>query len=309
MMKSMRSLFVVCVLAATASAQTPEQQEADQLFAEGRDLLVNKKDAKAACAKFEEAIAKDPTAPGVMLNLGLCYEMQDKFATSLYWFRKAQFAAAEAKPPLPEYEEAAKQHTQDLSGKVIISKIDTSQAPTDVRVTIDGRQVRREDFARLEVDKDSIIEARAAGKEVFRQNVELDPADATGRTAKPVAIVMVNEIEPPLVDAGKGRRRLAYIVGAGGVVLYGVTLGYGLLVRSRYNDQNDGHYDGTGGFKRAEDDLKFKGTGLFIAGTAAVGAAIVLYLTAPKPYRERREQVVTPIVTPDQVGVGYARSF
>ena len=309
MMRTMRPLLLVCVLVATASAQTPEQQEADRLFAEGRELLVNKKDAKAACAKFELAIEKDPTAPGVMLNLGLCYEMQEKFATSLYWFRKAQFAAAEAKPPLPEYEEAAKQHTQDLSGKVIVAKIDMAQAPTDVRITIDGRQVRREDFGRLEVDKDSVIEARAAGKAVFRQNVELDPADPTGRSAKPIVVVMTDEVVPPLLDPGKGRRRLAYIVGAGGVVLYGVTLGYGLWVRSRYNNM-ESPYNGTGGFEKAEDDLRYKGTGLFIAGTAAIGAAVVLFLTAPKPYRERPQQTtVMPIVTPDQVGVGYARSF
>src|SRR5688572_2153265 len=155
------AILVVCALAAPVAAQNnPSQAEADKFFAEGRDLLVNKKDAKGACEKFEKAIALDPTAPGVMLNLGLCYEMQEKFATSLYWFRKAQFAAAEAKPPLPEYEEAAKQHTQQLVDKVAVAKIDVSQAPPDVRVSIDGRPVRPADYLRLEVDRDSTIEAR-----------------------------------------------------------------------------------------------------------------------------------------------------
>ena len=307
MVSSMRfSILVVCVLAATASAQTPNpnQTEADRYFAEGRDQLVNKKNAVAACEAFEKAIALDPTAPGVMLNLGLCYEMQEKYAASLYWFRRAQFAAAEAKPPLPEYEEAAKQHTQQLVDKVAVAKIDVSQAPPDVRISIDGRPVRPADYLRLEVDKDSTIEARATGKEPFRQQVELD-----GKNAKDIVIIMKDEIIPAMRDPGKGRRRLAYIVGAGGVVLWGVTLTYGLIVRDRYESIGDGHYEGGGGFERAKEDLRYKGTGLFIAGTAAVGAAIVLYLTAPKPYRERREQAFMPIVTPDHVGFGYTRGF
>src|SRR5687768_534405 len=198
------AILVVCALAAPVAAQNnPSQAEADKFFAEGRDLLVNKKDAKGACEKFEKAIALDPTAPGVMLNLGLCYEMQEKFATSLYWFRKAQFAAAEAKPPLPEYEEAAKQHTQELAGKVVVAKIDVSQAP-EARVSIDGRPVRPEDYLRLEVDKDSTVEARAPGKEPFRAQVEI----VDGRTAKDIVVVMKDEVIPELRDPGKGRRRL-----------------------------------------------------------------------------------------------------
>lgn len=305
----MRALAVtmICVLAKAAIAQpTPDQQKADQFFAEGRDLLVNQKDAKAACEKFEKAIQLDPTAPGVMLNLGLCYEMQGKYATSLYWFRKAQFAAAEAKPtPLTDHENEAKKHTADLATKVAIAKLDN--VPPDARISIDGRPVRPEDYLRLEVDRDSVIEARAPGKRVFRQTVEVD-----GATAKDIVIVMEDLGTAPLRDPGKGRRRLAYILGATGVVIWGVTLAYGLSVRSKYEHQ-ESPYDGPdddANYDDAKHDLRWYGTGLFVVGTAAVGAAITLYLTAPKPYRERLEQArITPIVTPDQVGLGYARSF
>jgi hypothetical protein len=300
------AVLVVCVLAGTASAQAPNpnQAEADRFFEEGRDLLVNKKDAKGACEKFEKAIGLDPTAPGVMLNLGLCYEMQGKFATSLHWFRKAQFAAAEAKPPLPEYEEAAKTHTQDLAGKVALAKIDVSKAPPDVRVSIDGRPVRAEDYLRVEVDRDSRIEARAAGKDPFRQTVVV-----TGRDAQDIVIVMRDEIIPPMRDPGKGRRRLAYVVGATGAVICGLSLVYGLVVRSRYDDKTDGHYDGGGGYERAQDDMRLYGTGIFVIGAATVGGAVALWLTAPKPYREKPQQAFAPIVTPDGLGFSYARSF
>jgi Flp pilus assembly protein TadD len=71
------------LLALTGSAFADDnQQKADRYFAEGRELLTKHQDAKGACEKFELAIQLDPTAPGVMLNLGLCYEMQGKFANA-----------------------------------------------------------------------------------------------------------------------------------------------------------------------------------------------------------------------------------
>ena len=301
----LRVLLALCVLAGTAVAQAPnpKQAEADKYFAEGRDLLVNQQDAAAACVAFEKAIEIDPTAPGVMLNLGLCYEMQTKYAMSLHWFRKAANAAAEANPPLPEYEAEARKHTSDLAAKVAITQL--RDVPTDARVSIDGRPVPRSDFARLEVEGDSVIEVRAPGKQVFREKVEVE-----GTTAKEIVVVLKDETFAPMRDPGKGRRRLAYIVGAGGVVIWGITLAYGLVVRSRYEDTTDEYYKGSTGFDDAEYDLRWKGTGLFLAGSAAVGAAVYLYLTAPKPYRERADQArITPVLSPDHIGVGYGGRF
>ncbi len=297
-------VLILGMFGGTATAETPQQQ-ADKLFAEGRDLLVNQKDAKGACEKFEAAIALDPTAPGVMLNLGLCYETLEKYATSLYWFRKAQAAAAEAKPePLVEYETAAKAHTSDLAKRVATAKIDVSLAPPGTTVLIDGRRILPSEYARVEVDKDSLVEARATGKQVFRA-----PVQVNGQDAGTIQIVMLDEVVPPLRDPGKGRRRISYIVGAGGVVLWGVTIAYGRNVRGKYEDGKS-PYDGPDGFTKARDDLRYIGTGLFAAGTVAVGVAIVLYVTAPKPYRERMEEgALIPTVGHDQLGFAYGRSF
>lgn len=294
----MRSV-VLALLALTAVASADDQQKADAYFAEGRALLTDKQDAKGACEKFELSIQLDPGAVGVMLNLGLCYEMQGKFATSLYWFRKAQFAAAEAKKAdLSSYEQEAKAHTKDLAGKVAIARI--LDVPPGARISVDGRPVRPDDYARLEVDRDSTIEARAPGKQVFREAVQVER-----QVAKDIRIVMKDEV---LHDPGKGRRRLAYIVGAGGVALWGITLAYGLVVRDRYETMNDGHYDSATGYDDAKSDLRYKGTGLFIAGTLAVGAAIAIYVTAPKIERTDQARVV-PLVTPDGAGIGYATTF
>ncbi|MDQ3366095.1 MAG: hypothetical protein M3680_11780 [Myxococcota bacterium] len=301
------AIIAGCVLfSSSAAAETPQQQ-ADKLFAEGRDLLVVQKDARAACDKFEAAIALDPTAPGVMLNLGLCYETLEKYATSLYWFRKAQAAAAEAKPePLVEYENAAKLHTSALSKRVATVRIDVSQAPAGVNVSIDGRPVLPSELARVEVDADSVVQARATGKEPFRQTVQV-----TGQDAGTVQVVMIDEVIPPMRDPGRGRRRLAYIVGGTGVIVWGVTLAYGLNVRSKY-DAEQAPYDGSDGdpYELAQKHLRWYGTGMFIAGTAAVGAAVYLYVTAPKAYRESAQQtVLAPMVGRDELGLSYSGSF
>jgi len=79
-------------------------------------------------------------------------------------------------------------------------------------------------------------------------------------------------------------------------------------VRSEYNDENATGRWAT--FENARDDLRYIGTGMFVVGTALVGTAVYLYVTAPKAYRERAEQAaITPIVGPDQLGFAYGRAF
>src|SRR5829696_9786868 len=142
----MRAIGIAVVVSAafgTATAQSPgDLERANALFLEGRELLTSH-DTQAACDKFEASIALDPAAPGVMLNLGLCYEMLEKYATSLYWFRKAQVAAAEAN--LPAYEDEAKRHTVALAAKVSIVRLDASAAPADVEILIDGKAITSTD--------------------------------------------------------------------------------------------------------------------------------------------------------------------
>jgi tetratricopeptide (TPR) repeat protein len=104
------SAVALACLAATAH----EDPEADRLFEEGRKLLDTR--PEQACAKFDEAIKRDPDAPGVLLNLGLCNEKLGKYKTALYWFRKAQVRATESN--LPDYVDAAVKHTATLTKQV-----------------------------------------------------------------------------------------------------------------------------------------------------------------------------------------------
>jgi hypothetical protein len=71
-------VVILCVGAGVAAADST-QDKVDRLFAEGREWIA-KKNADEACKSFEAARALDPTAPGVLLNLGLCNEMRGRIA-------------------------------------------------------------------------------------------------------------------------------------------------------------------------------------------------------------------------------------
>jgi len=281
-----------------ASAETP-QQEADRLFAEGRELLTIKKDAKAACEKFEAAIKLDPTATGTMLNLGLCYEMMGKYATSIRWFRKAQTAGAESQ--LVEYEEAAKDHTSIISPKVPTLKLEVS-GPPDVEVYVDGFPINATEYRRVEVDPGRhVVEGRAPGMKPARQEIEIAEAE------NQVVTVEVAEPLPVLVDKGKTRRRIALGVAGGGALTLGASLVYNLMKRSEQNDAREPFDEAR--FYGARDDMRTIGTGLFVAGSVLVVTGAVLYFTAPGVEQVTPTTAVAPVVGPDRVGFAVSGSF
>lgn len=328
----MRSVGIAIVMTligtqlAGADVDPEKQKQLDALFAEGRALLEPqagqdpREAAKAACAKFQEAIALDPTAPGVLLNLGLCHERWGKFATSLYWFRKALTASAEAQ--LEEYRVAAEQHARDLLKLVATAQIDVSAAPADTVVAVDRRTVLAADYGSVEIDHDSVIEARASGKQPFRYQVELPPPSADAVTAAAsaqvpprqtitVKVELVDLPPPPvMVRSGKARRRNAYIIGGVGLALIGASAGYSYYVKSDYdNGAGCGSEDPVQCHKDAQRQIKYVSNGLLAAGTIAVGVGVYLWLTAPSDGEVRPASAFTPVVSPDQVGFSYARTF
>ena len=320
------ALAVVCQLVvmvgiAGADDKTGKQKRADELFQEGRTLLQQgDQNAAPACAKFNEAIKLDPEAPGTMLNLGLCNEKLKKYKTALYWFRKAQARAAETN--LPEYEQAAKDHTVDLKqNKVATIRIAfTGNQPDNTRVKIDGEEVAPADYLAVEVDPgDHVLTAGAPGHKNFEQQFTV--VDRGGQT---MMIELVEGDNAIVVDRGAGRRKAAIITAAGGGTLLVASLVVSLVAQSHYKDcadngtlktDMDGNYCGGRTADEAKDYAndqknlaKFWGTGLFIAGAATVGVAAVLYFTAPE--KERIDRTVwVPTVGPDDVGFAAVGRF
>jgi len=285
----------VCALVGTAVADTPQQQ-ADKLFAEGRELLTVQKDAKAACEKFEAAIKLDATATGTMLNLGLCYENLGRYATSIKWFRKAQAAASENK--LSEYEEAAKTHTGTISPKVPTVKL-TVDGPPDAEIRIDGERVDATTYGRVEVDPGTHeVIGRAPGRRKVTQSFEIKESETKG-----ITVALTESAIPVYVDRGAGRRRGAMILGGAGLVALAFTGVYGYIEKNNYEDLMNDDYE------NARRRLRYIGTTVFVVGCGAVAAGVLLYLTAPGKEQISDGTAFAPVITDDQLGFAVSGSF
>lgn len=308
-MRGLGALLSVVVMSSAAAAETPQQQ-ADRLFAEGRELLTVKNDAKAACEKFEAAIKLDVTATGTMLNLGLCYENLGKYATSIRWFRKAQAAAAENH--LVEYEKAAKDHTVTISPKVPTLKLNVTAA-ADAEVAIDGIRIPSTDYGRVEVDPGTHeIVGRAPG--MRRVTRSIDVKESESQTVD----LVINEVAVPVYeDRGAARRRTALVVGAGGLVVLGASLGLNLYWRSAQEDVNHLPRDasdaelpeGRENYNFYENRMRYVGTSVFAVGAAAVLAGGILYFTAPGKELVSDGTAMGPVITSDQLGFAVSGRF
>ena len=300
------ALLIACALTAVASADTPQQQ-ADKLFAEGRELLMVKKDAKAACEKFEAAISLDATATGTMLNLGLCYETLGKYATSIAWFRKAQSAATEAK--LDEYEAAAKEHTRNIAAKVPSLQITVS--PPEAEVRIDGTKIASTEYGKVEVDPGSHeIVGTTKGKKKVVQTIDVPES-----TSKAIVVAFIEDAVPVYVDRGKGRRRGALILGGAGVAALAFSGIYSYAQKQNWKDAGNDTVNVPSKTQRDknQDDIATKvqylGTGAFILGCGAIVAAGVLYFPAPEKEKIADGTAFAPVITRDSFGLAASGSF
>jgi len=300
-----RAIIAVIVAStgvATAQPADDAMPPAQKLFADGLALLDAHQPAEA-CAKFEESLKLAPDAAGPMLNLGICNEQLDKYATALRWFRKVETRAAELGNT--DAENAAKERTTELATKVATLKISATAPPgTAIVVIVDGKKLEETDFGRYEVDAGHhVVELAGVAKK------EIDVAD---HDAKTVDLAPPPPPPPPkpvvqkkytTIDRGADQRRLAYIVGGVGVGLLAADTV--LLVVAKHE------YDGTqlpAPRESWRNFARYGGTSIFVVGTGAIAAAAWLYFRAPGP--ERIEQsVLAPVVDRTHVGLAFSRSF
>ena len=307
------SVIIVVALASAAAAEpTNDHTKAIELFEDGRKLM-NAKDYVGACMKFSESIRLEPLAAGTMLNLGLCHEELGRYKTALYWFRKAQIRATETNPPLPDYEQEAREHTTHLAPIVATIKIVVpADAPADTQVAIDDEAVRPEDYAHVEIDPGHhVVTATATGKPTFRHELHV-----SGRGGQTVRVAFHEAAPPqpkpqPLVDQPAhpiSRRQLAVYVGIGGGALLAGSLGLTLYEKHVYNQNKPaalaGDRKALEATQHASEIARDWGTGLAVLGLAAGGLAAYLYLSAPD-----EQTIVAPAVGPGVTGAVVTRRF
>jgi hypothetical protein len=321
-MRILAGCLLAC-LAATAHADP----EADKLFEQGRKLLQS--DPAAACAKFDEAIKRDPDAPGVLLNLGLCNEKIGNYKTALYWFRKAQSRSAESN--LPAYVQAASEHQVNLAKWVARVNIQfTEPPPADAKVKIDGEVIAAEDYPHAEVDPGHhALEAGAPGKKIVHVefDVEKTPPGQDGKTISLAPLALVAGENTVIVDRGATRRKWAWASAIGGATLMVAAGALSLYEHGQYCDQftkdpNDPDWCGkpvnlkpdTGTVNHRDNAnsawsiTHYGASTIFGVGAVAVGVGIALYFTAPAKERIDRT-VFVPAIGSDQIGFALSGRF
>jgi tetratricopeptide (TPR) repeat protein len=301
-MRTVGIAILVCTLVGSAAAQSSGNvEQANKLFLEGRELLTSNQTAEA-CEKFEQSIALDPEAPGVMLNLGLCYEMLEKYATSLYWFRKAQVAAAEAK--LTAYEDEAKRHTVALAAKVPIVRIDASAA-AGAEIHIDDKLIAPTDYARVEVDRgEHELQARAQGKKPHRQSFEVTSTDA-GTLTVPALEDVPDRRDPDIIvdtPSSKSRVILAASLAGGGLALCIISPLWANKVKSDYDEAVKNLEMPDYSSARTKQHVA---TGMFVAGVGLIGVGAYLYFTKPSP----TATAIAPVLDAHTVGFAISGSL
>jgi serine/threonine-protein kinase len=138
--------------------------------------------------------------------------------------------------------------------------------------------------------------------------------DHMATTTPPPPPPHVDEAVP---DPGRGYRIGAYALGGAGLAAIGVSTYLTISAKSKYND---GLKDHCGGMTNGCDDIGLRATHdarsqantatiVFIAGAAAIGGGVVLYLLAPKAEKPAEAMYVVPSVAPDAAGVVFGGSF
>jgi serine/threonine-protein kinase len=308
-------VLAVCVVAtAPAYAQNAaDKATAEALFDQGRTLLVGG-DYAAACPKFSESLRLD-AGLGAMLYVAQCYEHAGQTASAWAQFREAAAIAAKERDSREQLARDRAARLEPTLSKlvVLVSAPDTA----GLVVMRDGSALGRVLWGvAVPVDPGAhVISARAPGKKEWAATAQVWPSSAgatitvprleemTGApppepvTSQPQALPApaaggdaALPAIPPAASDGLGMQRAVALV-AGGFGLVGVALGsyFGMQAEAHLNDSNAaGHCragnrcDAFGVQARSEASTDATiSTIAFAAGGAAIGGAVVLWLTVP----------------------------
>jgi hypothetical protein len=265
---------------------------AQSLFAEARKLMSEGR-YDEACPKLAESQRLDP-ATGTLLNLALCYEKQGKSATA--WAAYSDVAAASRKDGNAERQRIAVERIAEIEPKLCRLSILTTDVTVrpDLGVKLDGIQLRSAALGTaVPVDPgDHEIEVIVNEKKLWAGKVIVGAERATA-----VVLVAAPErtLSPPSSTAGaeeraarvaSDRKRIAYVVGATGLVAVGVGSYLGLRAKAEWGERNDlcpanacrpeavDAADRARGFALAAD-------GAFALGLVGLGIAAYLLLVPP----------------------------
>jgi tetratricopeptide (TPR) repeat protein len=305
--------LAVFVLLATfarpAVAQSsPLQQQADALFAEGRDLLEKGKFPEA-CAKLARSAELSP-AVGTLTNLGYCNEQIGRFRSAMNAYAEAETLAAAVNDS--KRAAFAREHFVALEPRVpkLVLRLVAPEAP-GLTLKRNGAPMLKTDLDRpIAVDpQDYGFEASAPGFATWKTTVVVRGDGAVVTVMVPPLEREAARVEAPHA-ATFGMRRVA-AVGLGALSLF--ALGGGLTValaaKSRYDDASS-HCDASGcdatgaSIQSGAAAQGNVATALVGLGLLSGGAAVYLWMTGAPERGPKAARAVRLDVTPRGAALG-----
>ena len=159
------------VTAVTSASAQPKEDQAEQLFREGREAL-SRGDYATACPKFAESV-RLTQRPGPLLNLAQCEEHQGQLRSALKHWRDgaAMLPAGDARIAV------ANEHVAALQPKLPRLTVKLSpDAPPGSKVTLDGAELSGAALGtpqELERGGDHVIVTTAPGRTDVRSTITL----------------------------------------------------------------------------------------------------------------------------------------
>lgn len=325
-------IVMMSVLAGRAHAQSSNSSSiAEQLFNQARDLAKANKWAEA-CPKFEASLRYDPTL-GTRLNLATCYEHIGRLASAWSLYRESIDLAKKAgDAKRRDYAQTQADALEPRLAKLTVAA--PAKPPAGLVVTRDGTPIEQGALGiALYVDAGTHeITASAPGFERFAQTVtivdgKVEAVAIPSLAAKPVPAAVTDSSKPavehhvePTEPAAPSRTRkyVALGVGAAGVAAVGVGLVFGAKANSKYKDAealcganlacSPADYPRDQQLVHDARSSATTSTVLVIAGSAAIAAGVVVYLTAPRAPERATAQLV-PVVHDHGAGLVITGGF
>jgi hypothetical protein len=306
-----RALTWVLLVTSVAAAEPPKdrKKKASELWELGKAAEKGGDFAKA-CAKFREGAATDPEAFGILLNVADCDERDGHPLAAFKHFEDAAKGFEAANDERSKY---ARERMAAVTTKIPVLLIRMPDLPpgTIVKIGDDKPPVARE--IRTQLDPGAVdVLVTAPGRKTFEDRATL----VAGATAKiTVTLDPVEREKPPLIVTERSPRRVRLAlwtaVGGGAALVTSAVLG--LVANHDYNAAAHGpectqtpFACTPGGLSKISHarNIAAVATGFGIASALALGAAGVLYYTAP-----RERVMVAPAVSPNAVGLVVEHSF
>jgi hypothetical protein len=214
--------------AAPAFAQANAPAEA--LFEEGKALLQQKRYPEA-CAKLKASHDLDREAVGTLLNLALCHEATQKYATAWVEFREV---AAKSANKREDRVAVAREHEAKLLSLLsyITIVVEPGARAAGLTVELDGAPIDEAAWGTaLPMDPGAhVVRSSAPGLRTRTQEVVLAADKAERRTFSIAALDPAPPGEaPPARTASSGHRTLGFVLGAAGLASAATGVVFGIV--------------------------------------------------------------------------------